>query len=359
MQYIHKKNLFEMLSNADQERIHTQTIAWLLNPADSPLNDGQIERLYANLFGNKAKIKINQDLEVSTEYDHIDLVIQDSANIIAIENKLKSQQSEDQLKKYSEKLKQINKSGKIITRFFLTFSDEISQSEDWVNLEYKAIHNSIASLESNNIYVKDYQTLLKRMLEAKDYFLSDGCDRFEVMRRSGLPTNKRFADLIKSDNEHIKYICNNKLERLFIEMYYRKIMSKLGVEKWKVEESHGNALIQVYFERINCKYKDIKLVPGFQLQKNTIKYNIHEENYKSSRRENFPKELIELLETQFFKKENGFRKNEGKTKAYLSFSYPIEPKSFLCGNIRDTVSFIGDKIKECEMKWQEVRAHLN
>lgn len=348
-----------MLSHADQERVHTQTIAWLLNPIDTPLNQEQLQQLYSSLFSEyNISINVDQYLDVITEYDHIDLVIAESKNIIAIENKLKSQQSDGQLAKYDETLEGIVKQGQKLSKFLLSFSDETPHSDDWNNLEYKKIYAAIASLDSNNLYVRDYQGLLKRMLEAKDYFLSDGCNRLEVIRRSGLPAKKRIFDIVESNNHHIKYICSNKLERLFVEIYYRTIMQKVGRKNWKVTESHGVALIQVYFEGINYKGTEIRLIPGFQLQKDTIKYNIHEESYKSSQKSSFPKEFIQLLETDFFKKENGFRKNEGKTKAYLSFSFPVDTDLFFGKDIQVAAGYIRNQILICEKKWNDVRLEL-
>jgi PD-(D/E)XK nuclease superfamily len=349
-----KRSLFEYLGIADQERIHTQTLAWLLSPEDSPLDSEQIKILYSEIF-NVESDDIKK-ISVSTEYKNVDLVIQDNLQIIAVENKLKSRQSKEQLKKYDQTIDLLNINKKVIHKFFLTFSGE--KSDDWTNLDYQKIHDVLANTKSENIYIKDYVLLLNKLLSSRQHFLeyTNTIDCMKVIERSGLTTEKRITKIINSDNEHVKFICKNRLERLYVEIYYTKLMTAIypKCSSWFVGESNGNALIQVHFKELIFKVGKKEFVPGFQVQSNSIKYNVASTDYEKSNKEEFTDNFAAILDKCFDKK---FRINKSKTKAYRSYSFIID--EFFEKNFSDVCIFLTNEISKCEKVWQEIFSNNN
>lgn len=341
------RSLFEYLGIADQERIHTQTLAWILDPKDSPLSPSQIRCVYKKLFCTDL-----QPISVSTEDKNIDLVIYFEGYIIGVENKLKSRQSDSQLANYKAEL---GKKYKNNTLYFLTFSGEVDETARSQNLDYQSIYDVLKNIEIENTYVKDYVLLLNKMLEARKYFLSktECCE--EVFRRSGLKTELRVTDKINSESEHVLFICENRLERLFVEIYYRKIMVNSGIssdnKRVEVTENNGHALIQVHLDNLKFKVGNVDLVPGFQLQSGTIKYNICSVDYKNSKRSDLGDDFEGWLDKQFDKEI--FKINSGKSKAYRSYSFSAD-ESLLSADFEQVCAYFNCEIKKCEEKWQSI-----
>ena len=102
-----KKTLFEMLAIADQERIHTQVIAWLLTYGSSPLSTTDQARLINHLFNVDLPVDEIKNIKILTELNNLDLAIIHKKAFIVIENKLKSKQSKDQLKRYSTEIQNL------------------------------------------------------------------------------------------------------------------------------------------------------------------------------------------------------------------------------------------------------------
>lgn len=352
-----QKSLFEYLGIADQERMHTQVLAWLLNPSDSPLKNDELKSLFKELFNYE--IDELAQVSVSTEYKSIDLVIKSFNLIIGVENKLKSSQGVDQLKKYKATLDKVNVNNRL---YFLTFSGEIGSAEECHNLDYQFIYNALEKYIETNIYIKDYLSLLNKMLAARSYFLTNVTKCHEVFRRSGLSTEARLEDIISSDNEHVLFICKNRLERLYVQIYLRKIMSQLKseglVSSFIVSESNGQALIQVYFDDLNFKVQNESFVPGFQYQSSTIKYTIviNSKDYKTSEKLDESNPLVLFLDDKF--DSSTFQINKAKTRAYRSYSQKVNP-DFLFQELSTVTESFKNNIKDCYNKWKEIhKVHL-
>ena len=95
-------SFFESLAIADQERIHSQMIAWMLTPAvdGAPLNAQQRRQLLSDAFGFSVAVPVCDELVVMTEVSSIDIVVFAGADLLVVENKLKSRQSPGQLLRY-------------------------------------------------------------------------------------------------------------------------------------------------------------------------------------------------------------------------------------------------------------------
>ena len=96
------KTLFEMLAIADQERIHTQIIAWLLTPEHFALSEINQSKLIESLFGLSIYPDEISKVKIITELNSLDFVLIHGNDLIVVENKLKSKQGEDQLSRYNK-----------------------------------------------------------------------------------------------------------------------------------------------------------------------------------------------------------------------------------------------------------------
>jgi hypothetical protein len=344
-----KLSLFEYLGVADQERIHTQILAWMLHPKNSPLNELDFKLLYETLF--KTNLECRTSIEqVITEYKHVDLLILLNGKVISLENKFKSKQSYNQLKNYKEIIDSEFPS-KTKEYYFLTISHEKANVEGWNDLDYKIILDFLNSIEETkfNKYLDDYRTLLQKLLQAREYFLSKCNCRNLIFERSGLKNSER----IKNTNNNQKYekelsfILNNKLELLYTQIFFAKIIENLRNKaleskniSYELSESNGKALIHFHFndlifnlptitrKKLNIE-NDILIGFGFQIQGHTIKYvvaatsdsnDIGEKNkaYKESKCSDMTKEFEALLDEKF--SGSTLTRNEGKTKFYRSYS---------------------------------------
>ena len=325
-----KRSLFEMLGITDQERIHTQVLAWFLSPEDSPLNEEQRTILLNEVFDIKVSINTIKEVKVYTELDKLDLVVWHPEYLIVVENKIKSHQGENQLEKYNRQVVNTQAALKCasnlkLRKIFLTFSGEKSEDE-WKDVDYQTLFNALSKIGLlENTYESDYLGLLDKMLIARECFIKDHRKYSKVFERSGMKTSDRVQKPL-SDGEDpvVKFISGNRLERIFIEILYRKVIDITEIkEKVKIEESRGRAMI--HFDIFTFVYRDKKFYAGFQLQGNTTKLNISAIEYYDSSpdwlEENFINKLDELLKsnTTDYK-----RINAARTRAYRSWSKTLD-----------------------------------
>lgn len=91
-------SFFEHLGIADMERIHSQMIAWIFDPACKAFDEEQKNKLLRDLFD----LDSVSNIKITTEDNNIDILVETDKHIIAVENKLKSSQHDDQLTKYQD-----------------------------------------------------------------------------------------------------------------------------------------------------------------------------------------------------------------------------------------------------------------
>ncbi len=95
-----KRTFFDYISSASEEKIHSQTLGWLLSKNCDALEKKNKKELLQLLLGkNKIKNKFNIE-DVLVEYFDIDLLIVCDKFVVVIENKLKSSEHSNQLEKY-------------------------------------------------------------------------------------------------------------------------------------------------------------------------------------------------------------------------------------------------------------------
>lgn len=379
-----KKSLFEYLGVADQERIHTQTLAWIFHPENSPLELDDYIKIYKKFFD----IKINKKADVQsvvTELANIDLLITTKDAVLVLENKFKSKQSIGQLKKYKDYVEnETEYKEKEKKYFFLALSGEKSATPNWKDKNYSDVLVALSELK-NYPYVTDYISLINNLVKAKKFFIENAGCRKEIFARSGLKNKHRILSdaNLNSYPEEIKFICSNKLERLFTEIYYIIVVEKLGQIEGVIDigESQGKALIQVDFTSLNFTTrvspqgfaKELLLGVGMQIQGDTIKQNIrvtssdldqrHIEYTKSSI-DDFPPNFTQFLDRELkipadlLEDENALnnrgKANKGKTKFYRSYSKTLESSEFQSKSVEDAVGFLKTEIANSLKLWTDV-----
>ncbi len=95
-----KRTFFDYISSASEEKIHSQTLGWLLSENCDALQEKN-KKEFLNLLLGKNKIENKFNIEdVLVEYFDIDLLIVCDKFVVVIENKLKSSEHSNQLEKY-------------------------------------------------------------------------------------------------------------------------------------------------------------------------------------------------------------------------------------------------------------------
>lgn len=330
-----KKSLFEMLGIADQERIHTQIIAWLLSPEDSPLNSIQRAKFIQQLFNVPTTPENANQIHVVTELKHLDLVVVHPTAFIAVENKMKSSQGVDQLQKYSAEIEELVKelekkqpgiSQRPKVKVFLTFSGESPKADDWNVIDYQHVLEALNALDLPlDGYAADYTALLGTLLKSRDEFIENHKEYPQIFKRSGMKTYDRLIDPLPEGITSLEqFVCGNRLERIFIERLYRETITKEGFHRADVTESRGQALIHLNLFELRVANSPYCFHAGFQLQGDTIKLNIGAKEYPKSKCDWLPEKVANSFDEQFKKQLKGAeRVNPSRTRAYRSWTRQV------------------------------------
>ena len=203
-------NILEITGMGSQEIKHSNILAWLLGDNEHGLGYSIFENflkkiLLSNQTNNKDNFEILNSLQtylylpenekqisIYREKDNIDLLIIDQANkvVIVIENKIFSQEGDNQLKKYEEKinLKYPEREWK---KFFIFLTKDLSEpsSPIWLSANYQMVldvlNDFLASdSDSKNelsvkskIIIESYIDLLKRRNIVEDKELKNICEK--------------------------------------------------------------------------------------------------------------------------------------------------------------------------------------
>jgi hypothetical protein len=183
-------NVFETLDAVRAEIRHSNVLAWLMSPnANHGLGDRFLRSFLKHLFAdNRDAIKSEltffhiegfnlDDVEIRREWNRIDLLLVSEANnlVVVIENKVGTDEHDDQLNRYfrlvSEEFPECHKIFVFLTPEGLTPSDEAN----WIIFDYPRIYY-----------------ILRRLLESRKNTLSEGaCDFINqyciILRRYSMP----------------------------------------------------------------------------------------------------------------------------------------------------------------------------
>ncbi len=96
-------------------------------------------------------------LSVDTEHEHIDVLLNTASSLIAIENKIKSAEHDDQLVRYEEALRKKAKSLKLI---YLSLCPETAMHPSWIYRTYADLHLALSPHVFNSpAYFEEFNML--------------------------------------------------------------------------------------------------------------------------------------------------------------------------------------------------------
>lgn len=177
--YTKEANIFNILKSDFFEIRHSNMLAWLLNPNENHgFEDKFLKKvLFQATFDTSnglspynIELMDFSDAEVYREKDHIDILLVSDTNkiVVAIENKVKSTEHDNQLERYAKILYKQYFDYKFIFIYLTPEGDEAS-SEIWTSMDYDFIQKQLDSLlknckipEKNQIYIKDYISTIRR-----------------------------------------------------------------------------------------------------------------------------------------------------------------------------------------------------
>ncbi len=320
-------SFFESIGMADMEKIHSQTIAWLFSSDCNAMSSAGKERILSSILSGT---NISAIKNVYTEYKSIDIVIETDRQVIAIENKIKSNQHSNQLERYKTILcEDFIEKDKVY--LFLTLVPEVPKSSGWKNISYQSLSEEMEEQyrrdgerkTTDGVIFVEYLSTIKSLAKVVSEFELDHMKFENVFTDGGL---KKHEKIEKSQSHEYsmaqKYVQTNQLETLLQKRFFSRILKAFG-EKYevtgRVDETRGNALIHIIVEELVYEGRPFEI--GYQIQGNTMKFVFQAatETYHLSKKEWISQAVIEKMEE--LKDLMAYKRvNKPKRHAYISMS---------------------------------------
>jgi hypothetical protein len=310
-----KRTFFEHLGVAHLEKIHTQTISWILSNQNDGLDKSEKEKLLSKLF-NLENFEVKKNI---TEFEKIDLILKSDSTIACIENKLNSSLHSQQLENYEKTIKSLYPD--LEHKFyFLSLINERSKSKIWKSITYSKLLNTLKEVEINNngngVIIQEYIRTIENFDLVLNSFLR--CpEKFPNVFKDGYKSKsvKLNESIIEGEQEFIR---NNQLETIFQKLYYQKVAEKLELQNYYIDETRGNAILGInYKQALEIKGKKINI--GFDFQGGTFKIYCAAAEYKTSKPSDVPIEIVEILQKNGLKLKN-YRFNKPRSKGHFSIT---------------------------------------
>ncbi len=259
-------NALEALVLADRENVHSAMLAWLLRSPEFPLEARW------GLLCTLAQLPTSEPAEIHTrtEWGDLDILVEiggrDQAGLVAIENKLKARESDDQLGRYDQSL---DKEGRrILAKIFLTYvGDPPRQSSDWLPSSYELLLEGLELLcvRSSNQYAKDYRDLVRRLVTCRRLVLDSRPHTASIFDES--------AETVQDvEQEFSDYVFASKLratlQRVWLLELAKHVTSASSGWSSSVEETNGAALVN-FFKAVTRNQSRVHY--GLQLQRGKLK----------------------------------------------------------------------------------------
>lgn len=237
-------NIFETLNIVNTEIRHSYVLAWLLNPnANHGLGVYFLKKFLKYLISNNKRsldpeisvfdfeIFDLSSVEVRREWQNIDLLLiledeklEDEKYVIAIENKIGSQEHGDQLSRYRKIIEtEFEDSRKIFV--YLTPDEATPRSDsEWITFNYRiigdliedTIENKKSSLNENVInFILHYKTILRRHIVGESE-IERICKQIYKKHQQALDLIfQHKPDMQKTISEYLKSIISKSDETIY------------------------------------------------------------------------------------------------------------------------------------------------
>ena len=348
---------FDSLMISDSERIHTQTLAWILKLDGSSFPTFQKTEFLKRLFGiAQLEVADNIQIYVETEVNSIDLFVDCEGHQFIIENKLKSSEHSEQTKKYIQAIPLNFNYSKSRNFGFLTLIKERATNQEWLNISFEDLLRELDSVEWGKdtreyIFVEEYLKTLSNLVKVFNDFKANH-ENYSNVFNDGY--KKKHDKKNYSYEPYQDYVRTNQLETIFQKAFIKQIAEDIELPEHYVTETRGTALIQIYLKEFSIKNEPFKL--GLQFQGTTFKINLSHLKYDASRANQVDPELIMAFKETFYEQNDYKRLNKPRSKAYLSVSkstgkplYMMSKKE-IKASLKDEVDFLRNKIPEFERK---------
>lgn len=349
-------NFFDAIGIADMEKVHSAVIGWMLSCNCSAFNITTKSELLQNIFQVKKDDRVEKfdSIEVYIEWRNIDILILTKNKCWVIENKIKSSQHSDQLKRYAkilncQKLMSPTQFQKYLddqdgfpinnlklkdnpyvsyekAYCFLTLIDEQpiidKDGVEWKNIHYSQLSGFVEEALSkakkdhkDYIIINEYLECIKGLSSALNEFIKNP-GKYPNVFEDG---RKRKEDKEDKEDETQQYICTNGLETIFQKCFLSSLIPKTDFSKliskpnrFKISETHGTA-------HVDFTYPPIQNVTfQIQFQDGTFKIQIIGDNV----------EAIPFLNAwngklnKYLENHHGWsvNKSQKEKKAYISIS---------------------------------------
>lgn len=346
---------FEFIQRASVEKTHSAAIAWILSDKNN-MSRKQREEIYMGVFNIKL---VDSDILVCTEYKGIDILIRNGLSIIAIENKIKISEHDNQLFRYDDILKQEFDNNYKVHKYYLSLLGEEPDNKKWKVITYDDLLKFLKICYGNNEIVDDYISNLDRLISIKNEFNKEHRKFKSVFKDGSL---KKSDKLNKYDgDENLSYIALNNLETILQRYFMSKIMMDVK-EKFKIKkvgETRGIALIDlkkpVKISQIIISGKEVDI--GIQIQGKAIKIQFENGYYDNGIKKNNDIELCRILDdniaeiySKFDNKIWRLNRHRNPNSAYFSISKKIDfdkSKGFEDYKYSDCTTIINNEVDIC------------
>ena len=353
---------FSMLQRTGIEKVHSAAIAWLISNHNTSMTPEQKSLLISALCGTEI---VGEDFcSVETEHEYIDILIHYSKTIIAIENKIKTSEHGDQLKKYSSHIENTNTQNKRIVKVFLSLIGEKPSVSDWTARSYDDFLDKLISIESKNDIIIEFRENLRLLVECKREFLNNHQD-FPNVFTDGSKKKQNKIEIENASNKYQKYISENNLETILQKFLFSRIVENINYPATHtiIAESRGNALID--FKNPNhiphIEVDSLRINTGIQIQNGSIKVQFEsglDEAGNPKPRDSILRAYLDKYIPMFFErldlKSNGWRLNKPRNEksSYYSISRNLEYQGVNKGiqnyTFKENIESIQKSIQICE-----------
>jgi hypothetical protein len=370
---------FETIQRAAIEKCHSAAIAWIFSINNTHFSQEIKNKILSNLINCNEKIH-GEPINICTEHEDIDVLIEYKDVIIAMENKIKISEHGEQLKKYSQYLSSEKFKEKRLFKIFLTLINEEPSEKDWKSLNYEFLLKEIGEHPTNSEIINDYKKNLENLTSSMAIFSKD--HRIFPCVFDSKIDSKEDVNENNSKEYHFleKYIQENKIKTILQKAFFHKLSKAIDYPCFRtiISETHGSALIDfkrpAFMPAINLD--GVKIGIGIQVQRSTIKIQLEsainpkeeidksiildDQKHVKEALGKKSKEIEKILNSSLPGEQ--WRSNSSKY-AYHSFSKKIQllddKKSLpeLCFN--DCVTVVKKAIKECENSLKNLESNLS
>ena len=351
-----RKTIFESLMISGIERIHTQTLAWILSLdyLFFPDKADFIEKLFDL---PKGEVTCN-DLYIETELNQIDLFIQSDRKQFLMENKLQSSEHSDQTIRYVDSIPEsLRDSQKLKHYGYLSLTNEEPRNKKWILISFEKLRDLLRTINwpddrKETIFIQEYIQTLDNLVHVFNQFVSNHKD-FDHVFTDG---HKKKYEKQPFANESKEYIRKNQLETIFQKAFLKIIANEAGISYDEIGETRGTAFIQIYLGEINNSGEVFRI--GFQFQGKTFKINLAHKDYENSKPEQITEFLLNVFKNVFMH-QNGYEKfNKPRSKAYISVSKTLS-NEIVKMEKSELIILLREEIENLKIMSQEFQKEIN